>query len=105
MNITRKNLIRKRIDSSRKHTKYRSLIFDIPCLIVQERQLKNSNKGTAGIHFCDPKEWPQFSGNTVFSDELLLSNPMSNESIEIIIERINILMNENKYKIISACFV
>lgn len=104
MEITKKNLLKKRTDSSRKSVKYRSLIFDIPCLVVHEKQLISSTTSDVSIYFCDPKIWPEFSGNTVFSESFPLSQPIGSESIEIIIEHINTLMNKFKYEIIKFCF-
>lgn len=104
MQITKKNLIKKSTDSSRKNIKYRMLMFDVPCLIVQESQV-TGYLSEVSIIFCDPKEWPSFSGNSIFStDKIKLNVPIGPESLDSIIYLINQLLNTYKYKIIKSCF-
>lgn len=103
MQITKKNLIKKSTDSSRKYMKYRNLTFDIPCLVVQEKQ-KPESLSSVSIIFCDPKEWPSFSGNSVFSTNMELNAPIGPETLDSIIYLINQLLNTYKYEIIKSCF-
>lgn len=104
LKITKKNLIKKSTDSSRKYMKYRNLTFDIPCLVVQEKQRPGSFSEVS-IIFCDPKEWPSFRGNSIFStDAVKLNNPIGPESLDSIIYLINQLLNTHKYKIMRSCF-